>query len=93
MTTDPDAPEITPEEAAAAFGLPIEHLFTIDPLDITADDLLLLIAHYRGTRLQYNKLAEKPKAVEKSRGPKLTPEETKAEAQKVLDQMMDKWGL
>lgn len=75
---------ITPEEAQAQFGLPIEHLFVIDPLEITSDDLLLLVTHYRGTRFQHLKAMEKPKAVQKNRNPKLDAEATKKEIENLL---------
>lgn len=71
------------------FGLPIDHLFTVDPLDITSDDLLLLVTHYRTTRFNHLKAMEKPKAVQKNRNPKLDAEASKAE----LDRLMGDLGF
>lgn len=62
----------------------IDHLLMVDPLDLTSDDLLLIIQHYRANRLNFLKMEERPKSVEKSRGPKLTPEQTAAEAHRIL---------
>jgi len=84
-----DAP-ITPEQAEAIeahkaqFGLPIDHLFLVDPLDITSDDLLLLVSHYRNTRFNHLKAMEKPKAVEKNRNPKLDAEATQKEINNLM---------
>lgn len=84
MSSD-DIPEELPDPLAVA--LPIEHLFSIDPLQITAEDQLLLVQHYRRTRLDFLKLEEKPKAVQKNRNPKLTAEESAIEASKMLEEM------
>ena len=86
MTSTP----ITPEEAEAIeahkaqFGLPIDHLMTVDPLDITEPDLLLIITHFRHSRFNHLKAMEKPKAVEKNRNPKLDAEATQKEINNLM---------
>lgn len=84
-----DAVEATSDEQAlAAFGLPIEHLFMIDPMDLTSDDLLLLVTHYRNQRFNHLKaMNEKPARVEKNRNPKLDKEASKAEADAILKKL------
>lgn len=92
MTDEPITPDNTPTDeqlATAQFGLPIEHLFIVDPLDITSDDLLLIVTHFRNTRFQHLKAMEKPKAVQKNRNPKLDAEATKKE----LDSLMSDLGF
>ncbi len=69
------------------FGLPIDHLFTVDPLDITSSDLLLLVTHYRSTRFQHLKAMEKPKAVQKNRNEKLDAEASAKEIGNVLSDL------
>ncbi len=80
----------TPLEEFAETGLelPIFHLFTIDPLNITVEDTDLLIMHYRAKRLQFIKLEDKPKTVEKTRGPKLDAEASKSEIANVLGRLI-----
>lgn len=75
------------DHAQAQLGLPVEHLFMVDPLDLTADDLLVLVAHYRNTRLNYIKAAEKPKTVQKNRNPKLDAEASRKEITNILESL------
>jgi len=76
------------ELAEAQFGLPIEHLFTIDPLDLESKDLLLLVTHYRNQRFNHIKAMEtKPKAVEKNRNPKLDAEASKKEVEAIFNRL------
>ncbi len=80
MTEETELPE-------TQFGLPIDHLLTIDPLDLTTDNLILLITHYRHARFNHLKAMEKPKAVEKNRNPKLDAEASKREIGNMLSEM------
>lgn len=83
-----EAVEPTEEEIAIAqLGLPIEHLMVVDPLDITSDDLLLLVSHYRNQRLVHMKAMEKPKAVQKNRNAKLDAEATQKEIGAIFDSL------
>lgn len=77
--SEPPEGQLPPE-----FGLPIESLFHIDPLDLTSSDLSLLAQHYRNKRMMFQKMEEKPKSVERSRGPKLDPEASKAQINSIL---------
>lgn len=72
------------EPQPSQFGLPIDHLFMVDPLDISTEDLLLLVSHYRTARFNHLKAMEKPKAVEKNRNPKLNAEDSKKEINNLL---------
>lgn len=90
-STSQESPgSLTPLEEFAETGLelPINHLFTIDPLEVTVEDADLLIMHYRAKRLQFIKLEDKPKTVEKTRGPKLDAESSKSEIANVLGRMI-----
>lgn len=62
----------------------IDHLLMVDPLDLTGDDLLLIVQHYRANRLNFLKMEERPKSVERSRGPKLSAEDTAKAAHAIL---------
>lgn len=66
-------------------GLPVDHLFMLDPLQLTSSDLSLLANHYRTKRLNFLKAEEtKPKTVEKNRNPKLDAEKTKESIDNIL---------
>jgi len=88
MANDVHEFEPTPPVEGLVLVPTIDHLLMIDPLDLTSDDLLLIVQHYRANRINFIKLDQKPKTVEKSRGPKLDPEATKKEAHKILAMLM-----
>lgn len=86
--TEETITEPTEEEVAIAqLGLPIEHLMMVDPLDITSDDLLLLVSHYRNQRLVHMKAMERPKAVQKNRNEKLDAEKSRAEIDSIFNNL------
>ena len=92
-TQEPNQPShgLSIPEAFSAAGVefPIQHLFTIDPLDLTSEDTLMLVHHYRTKRLDFIKVeSERPTTAEKTRGPKLTPEETKSQLDAMLSRMI-----
>ena len=74
---------------AAQYGLPIEHLFMVDPLDLTTEDLLLIVGHYRAARLNHLKAMERPKSVAKSRNPKLDADQTRKEVSAIMQAILD----
>lgn len=81
-------PEFTPEQPVEQYVVPtIDHLYVVDPLNLTADDCLLIVQHHRVARVNFMKLAEKPKTVQKSRGPKLDEEATRKAADEILNSM------
>lgn len=83
--------ESDPLEMPPELGLPIEHLFQVDPLDLTQEDLLLLSQHYRNQRMNFQKKEmEKPKTVTNYRttGPKLDAEASQAKIDEILAMMV-----
>lgn len=76
------------EFAETGLELPIQTLFNIDPLNLTVEDADMLILHYRSKRLQFLKLEDRPKSVEKTRGPKLDPEASKASIHAALGRLI-----
>ena len=66
------------------FILPIEGLFSVDPLDLTLEDLTLLVSHYRNQRLMFEKLQEKPKKIESNFRGKLDAEASKERINSIL---------
>lgn len=86
----PSTPTMTIQEMEAEFQLPIDHLFQTDPLNLEEQDLVSLVSHYRSQRLNFQKLEEKPKTVERSRNPKLDAEASKAKLDAILAGMVGK---
>ena len=79
MTDEPNYIALSPD---------IEHLFLVDPMEITPDDILLLVNHYRATRFNFMKLQDKPRTVEKSRGPALDEAKSKEAVNSILAALM-----
>lgn len=77
-------PTDEPQDLPPEYGLPIESLFHVDPLDLTSSDLSLLAQHYRNKRLMFQKMEEKPKSVERTRGPKLDADASKEHINNIL---------
>ena len=87
---EPDNTPTEEETKIAQFGLPIEHLFMVDPLDIGTDDLLLLVNHYRNQRFNFIKAQnERPARVEKTRDPKLDKEASEKEIKNIMAALFD----
>ena len=63
---------------------PIEHLFLMDPQDLTSENFSDLVAFYRAERLQFNQMENRPKAVRKTRGDPLEGEKAKEKVANVL---------
>lgn len=69
---EPLPEEPNPTDLPPELNLPVDHLFSVDPLRLTSSDLSLIANHYRSKRLNFLKAeTTKPKTVERSRNPKL----------------------
>lgn len=89
LTEEPDNTPSNPTDLPPELNLPVDHLFTVDPLRLTSSDLSLIANHYRSKRLNFLKAeTTKPKTVERSRNPKLDAEATKKRVDDILGSLV-----
>lgn len=72
-------PTLPPE-----FQLPVDHLFQMDPQDLTLENYLALVQYFRNERLIFSKTENKPKAVRKSREAAIAGEEVKVNTDSIM---------
>lgn len=84
---EPESPLIPPVDPLDV-NLPIETLLQVDPLELAESDLTFFARYYRATRLQFEELENRPKAVKSTRGPKLNEQQTDEVLNKLLAGMI-----
>lgn len=74
----------SPQEEEESAPLAVEHIFSVDPLQLDEEDLTTLVQYLRESRLNFLAKEARPKTVKKSRSTIAS-----ADVSKLLDSILD----
>lgn len=72
---------------------PLAHLLETDPLNLTAEDITLIVQHFRASRISWEAMEAKPKTVTRFRGPAASPEKTEENFQSAMADLKAMLGI